>query len=219
MEVNDSLDWGEWSTWVEVSGQHRAPGPSILVKVHSTYWIGRCVEARDHLDCSKEKTVFCPCWIWSHNSSCVCLAHSHRSTDLRCPGSLLQTSFVLSYVATGVSTYLINLYLRFLRAYLCNSAIVKVSLKAFSYFRRWYDYILLNCIAAYTNNSCHNSDNFLSSDEFLYFLLIKSVSFFMSSCHSCFKLEILFNPLNTKSRLLCLKTQFVPRSKHFSSRL
>ena len=27
------------------------------------------------------------------------------------------------------------------------------------------------------------------------------------------------NPLNTKGRLLYLKTQFVPRSKHFSSRL
>jgi len=26
-------------------------------------------------------------------------------------------------------------------------------------------------------------------------------------------------PLNTKRRLLYLKTQFVPRSKHFSSRL
>ena len=29
----------------------------------------------------------------------------------------------------------------------------------------------------------------------------------------------IFNPLNTKRRLLYLKTQFVPRSKHFSSRL
>ena len=29
----------------------------------------------------------------------------------------------------------------------------------------------------------------------------------------------LFNPLKTKRRLLYLKTQFVPRSKHFSSRL
>ena len=29
----------------------------------------------------------------------------------------------------------------------------------------------------------------------------------------------LFNPLNTKRKLLYLKTQFVPRSKHFSSRL
>ena len=29
----------------------------------------------------------------------------------------------------------------------------------------------------------------------------------------------LFNPLNTKRRLLYLKTQFVPRSKHFLSRL
>ena len=28
-----------------------------------------------------------------------------------------------------------------------------------------------------------------------------------------------FNPLNTKRRLLYLKTKFVPRSKHFSSRL
>ena len=28
-----------------------------------------------------------------------------------------------------------------------------------------------------------------------------------------------FNPLNTKRRLLYLKTQFVPRSKHFTSRL
>ena len=28
-----------------------------------------------------------------------------------------------------------------------------------------------------------------------------------------------FIPLNTKRRLLYLKTQFVPRSKHFSSRL
>jgi hypothetical protein len=27
------------------------------------------------------------------------------------------------------------------------------------------------------------------------------------------------NPLNTKRKLLYLKTQFVPRSKHFSSRL
>ena len=27
------------------------------------------------------------------------------------------------------------------------------------------------------------------------------------------------NPLNTKRRVLYLKTQFVPRSKHFSSRL
>ena len=30
---------------------------------------------------------------------------------------------------------------------------------------------------------------------------------------------VLFNPLNTKRRLLYLRNQFVPRSKHFSSRL
>ena len=33
------------------------------------------------------------------------------------------------------------------------------------------------------------------------------------------QIAILFNPLNTKRRLLYLKTQFVLRSKHFSSRL
>ena len=30
---------------------------------------------------------------------------------------------------------------------------------------------------------------------------------------------VCFNPLKTKRRLLYLKTQFVPRSKHYSSRL
>jgi hypothetical protein len=32
-------------------------------------------------------------------------------------------------------------------------------------------------------------------------------------------LHLLINPLQTKRRLLYLKTQFVPRSKHFSSRI
>ena len=31
--------------------------------------------------------------------------------------------------------------------------------------------------------------------------------------------RLFINPLNTKRRLLYLKTQFVPRSKHFSSQL
>ena len=36
----------------------------------------------------------------------------------------------------------------------------------------------------------------------------------------CSRLRTLeINPLNAKRRLLYLKTQFVPRSKHFSSRL
>ena len=33
------------------------------------------------------------------------------------------------------------------------------------------------------------------------------------------RVNIKVNPLKTKRRLLYLKTQFVPRSKHFSSRL
>ena len=37
--------------------------------------------------------------------------------------------------------------------------------------------------------------------------------------HSKYQKFHIFNPLNTKRRLLYLKTQFVPRSKHFSSRL
>ena len=38
-------------------------------------------------------------------------------------------------------------------------------------------------------------------------------------CKITNKSTITINPLNTKRRLLYLKTQFVPRSKHFSSRL
>jgi hypothetical protein len=37
--------------------------------------------------------------------------------------------------------------------------------------------------------------------------------------HSILNHAAYFNSLKTKSRLLYLKTQFVPRSKHFSSRL
>ena len=33
------------------------------------------------------------------------------------------------------------------------------------------------------------------------------------------RIFIIINPLNMKRRMLYLKTQFVPRSKHFSSRL
>ena len=33
------------------------------------------------------------------------------------------------------------------------------------------------------------------------------------------RITMYFSPLNTKRRLLYLKTQFVPRSKHFSSLL
>ena len=37
--------------------------------------------------------------------------------------------------------------------------------------------------------------------------------------HFLYTVNTMFNPLKTKSRLLYLKSQFVPRSKHFSSRL
>ena len=46
-------------------------------------------------------------------------------------------------------------------------------------------------------------------------LILKSATQFDQSVRS----NIHINPLNTKRRLLHLKTQFVPRSKHFSSRL
>ena len=39
------------------------------------------------------------------------------------------------------------------------------------------------------------------------------------SQHTRYVLQHVINPLNTKRRPLYLKTQFVPRSKHFSSRL
>ena len=51
------------------------------------------------------------------------------------------------------------------------------------------------------------------------------VKFMLSSkdsnvTHTCdANSSIEFNPLNTKSRLLYLKTRFVPRTKHFPPRL
>ena len=44
-------------------------------------------------------------------------------------------------------------------------------------------------------------------------------SSFYLCCFLYFQCHVLINTLNTKRRLLYLKTQFVPRSKHFSSRL
>ena len=45
-------------------------------------------------------------------------------------------------------------------------------------------------------------------------LHLKKYECFIEIAHASY-----INPLNTKRRLLYLKTQFVPRSKHFSSRL
>ena len=43
---------------------------------------------------------------------------------------------------------------------------------------------------------------------------------FREGCSASKFLEVVkINPLNTKLRLLYLKTQILPRSKHFSSRL
>ena len=47
----------------------------------------------------------------------------------------------------------------------------------------------------------------------------KLVSMRVSSVITASRLHNRFNPLKTKRRLLYLKTQFVPRSKHFSSLL
>ena len=41
----------------------------------------------------------------------------------------------------------------------------------------------------------------------------------VKECSNVYSLQPWFNPLNTKCRQLYLKTQFVLRSKHFSSRL
>ena len=49
------------------------------------------------------------------------------------------------------------------------------------------------------------------------------IKLFLSEYYHVLKYDAMnfieIDPLNTKSRLLYLKTQFVPRSKHFSSRL
>ena len=45
------------------------------------------------------------------------------------------------------------------------------------------------------------------------------VAFDTCNMYCIYTSSVLFNPLKTKRRLLYLKTQFVPRSKHFSSPL
>jgi len=56
-----------------------------------------------------------------------------------------------------------------------------------------------------------NNTRFLSYDVFI---VIVFAPIFVSALNGHH-----INPLKMKSRLLCLKTYFVPRSKHFSSRL
>ena len=61
---------------------------------------------------------------------------------------------------------------------------------------------------------CRHGDGYSTS---MWNLLVENR---LLDCHTCQCPETnWFKPLNTKRRLLYLKTQFVPRSKHFSSRL
>jgi hypothetical protein len=49
-------------------------------------------------------------------------------------------------------------------------------------------------------------------------VILNLCSFFWSKIYDIL-IHTIINPLNMKHRLLYLKTQFIPRSKHFSSRL
>ena len=53
----------------------------------------------------------------------------------------------------------------------------------------------------------------------LAYFLVELLCLFLLTCQNPFSRCAYFNPLKTKRRPLYLKTQFVPRSKHFSSRL
>ena len=55
--------------------------------------------------------------------------------------------------------------------------------------------------------------------ELLVHLIFCTIKIILLSVACFIVLSRWINPLNTKRRLLYLKTQFVPRSKHFSSRL
>jgi len=55
-------------------------------------------------------------------------------------------------------------------------------------------------------HTCHQIDKF---SDYLFIIIY----------YGTFKICLFFNPLKTKCRLLYLKTQFVPRCKHFSSPL
>ena len=52
-----------------------------------------------------------------------------------------------------------------------------------------------------------------------YFLLLRKLQSIKNCPIQKYHIKFFLNPLNTKRRPLYLKTQFVPRSKHFSSRL
>ena len=54
--------------------------------------------------------------------------------------------------------------------------------------------------------------------QFLLQIVILTLGILFVLCEEETKI-LVFNPLNTKRHLLYLKTQFVARSKHFSSRL
>ena len=68
-------------------------------------------------------------------------------------------------------------------------------------------YMFLDCFEAKILSS-----NFWSTPLHYSHTLPKKVRLFRER-------NVQINPLNTKRRLLYLKTQFVPRSKHFSSKL
>ena len=66
---------------------------------------------------------------------------------------------------------------------------------------------------------CHDSFELQLANYFLIFNLFNDFVASQSVPFTYWITQSMFNPLNTKRRLLYLKTQFVPRSKHFSSRL
>ena len=53
----------------------------------------------------------------------------------------------------------------------------------------------------------------------IYTISEHKIEAFYTDIYLAYKISAQFNPLQTKRRLFYLKTQFVPRSKHFSSRL
>ena len=77
-------------------------------------------------------------------------------------------------------------------------------------------------VCRFGNESASIKTNFVQRRSFLISCILQGVSLMAESDAGDVSLSVIIshlNPLKTKRRLLYLKTQFVPRSKHFSSRL
>ena len=77
----------------------------------------------------------------------------------------------------------------------------------------------INFCGVLGKNACYCCANQTSYEYILFLMFLHRALSYKRKIQTNKMHNFYINPLNTKRRLLYLKTQFVPRSKHFSSRL